>query len=78
MKNNNTEKSDFLIARFIGQNGSMGFATGRKYELLVEKNNKTVRIISRGVVLPNDEMVVPYNSKEEFLRDWKIITKYES
>lgn len=70
-------KTDFMIAKFIGPNHSMGFATGRKYELKLESIDNQVKAISRGVVLPNDEMIVPYDSKETFLNEWAIITILE-
>lgn len=67
-------KNNFVIAKYIGPNHSMGFATGRKYELRLESTDNQIKVTSRGVVLPEDEMIVPYDSEEAFLNEWEIIT----
>lgn len=61
----------YIIATFIGEDGSMGLRTGRRYELVIaayEPNKDRF-----GIYLP-DQTRVPYATLEAFFRNWSNVS----
>lgn len=57
-----------IVATFIGKNGSMGFRTGKEYQLwLFEKNGKYY--ISRR---SENAVAIPYDTMNAVKKNWKL------
>lgn len=57
-----------MIARFIGQNGSMGFKTGKKYVISLDQGGKNNWIWVKEMF----GRACPYESIEAVARNWDI------
>lgn len=59
-----------MIAKFIGEDGSMGFKNGKKYDIQSKCWNNTIVVKTT-----NDRLSCPYGSIESFLKNWEIEQK---
>lgn len=64
-----------VIAKFKGQNGSKGYQSGKKYELIFIDSHPGFLIQDKARVTPRDSggSMVRYSSMRKFLDNWEVL-----
>lgn len=64
-----------VFAKFKGQNGSKGYETGKKYELVFNTDHPGFLVSDRNRGTPRDHggSLVRYSTMRKFLDNWEVI-----